>query len=155
MHVAWCWCAWGISRGVQTQCIESSCNGCLSIAKVRMCGLSETLGLGNHGYDALSRTFQTLKPETILKAIPVTMPMTHLVSVSGKKMEGVAKYPLDAWIDSGAPEFTNEKWAMICILIAERGIGATQSHGFSIEDKEVFEKLFATASKLKESGDYR
>ena len=70
-------------------------------------------------------------------------------------MEGVAKYPLDAWIDSGAPEFTNEKWAMICILIAERGIGATQSHGFSLEDKEVFEKLFTVASTMKESKVYR
>ena len=100
-------------------------------------------------YDALSRTFQTLTPETILRAIPVTMPMTHLVTVSGKKMEGVAKYPLDAWIDSGAPCFTAEKWAMICILIAERGIGATQSQGFSIEDKEVFEKLFTTASTMR------
>ena len=92
-------------------------------------------------YDALSKSFQSLKPETILKAIPVTMPMTHLVTVSGKKMEGVAKYPLDAWIESSAPCFTNEKSAMICILIAARGIGATQSQGFSIEDKDVFEKL--------------
>ena len=106
-------------------------------------------------YDALSRTFQTLTPETLLKAIPVTMPMTHLVTVSGKKMEGVAKYPLDQWISSGAPCFTNEKWAMICILLAERGKGATQSQGFSIEDKEVFEKLFSTASTMKESGLYR
>ena len=32
-------------------------------------------------YEALSRTFQTLKPETLLRAIPVTMPMTHLVTV--------------------------------------------------------------------------
>ena len=83
------------------------------------------------------------------------MPMTHLATVSGKKMEGVAKYPLDAWVESGAPCFTNAKWAMMCILIAERGIGATQAQGFSIEDKEVFEKLFATASTMKESGAYR
>ena len=69
-------------------------------------------------------------------------------------MDGVAKYPLDAWIDSGAPCFTNEKWAMICILIADRGIGATQSSGFSIEDKEVFEKLFAAATMMKEKIDH-
>ena len=101
------------------------------------------------------KTFQTLAPGTLLKAIPVTMPMTHLATMSGKKMEGVAKYPLDAWIDSGAPEFTNEKWAMICILIAERGIGATQILGFPLEDKEVFEKLFSTATMMKNSGAYR
>ena len=66
----------------------------------------------------------------------MTMPMTHLAAVDGKKMDGVAKYPLDAWIEAGAPEFATEKWAMICILLAERGIGATQSSGFSMEDKD-------------------
>ena len=101
-------------------------------------------------YDALSKSFQSLTPDVILKAIPMTMPMTHLATVNGKKMDGVAKYPLDAWITSGAPSFTTEKWAMICFLIAERGIGATQSSSFSSEDKEVFEKLFAAASVLKE-----
>ena len=68
-------------------------------------------------------------------------------------MEGVAKYPLDAWIDSGAACFTTEKWAMICILIASRGIGATQANSFSNEDKEVFEKLFADATLMKEKID--
>ena len=106
-------------------------------------------------YDALSNTFQTLSPEVMLKAIPVTMPMTHLATVSGKKMEGVAKYPLDAWIKSGAPEFTNEKWAMICILLAERGKGATQSGAFSNQDAEVFEKLFTVATTMKNTGLYR
>ena len=75
--------------------------------------------------------------------------MTHLATVDGKKMEGVAKYPLDAWIASGAPEFTKEKWAMICILLAERGKGAAQPGGFSYEDKEVFERLFTVASAMK------
>ena len=101
-------------------------------------------------YDALAKTFQTLTPDTLLKATPITMPMTHLVTVSGKKMEGIAKYPLDQWNNSGAPCFTTEKLAMICMLLAERGKGATQSQAFSNEDKEVFEKLFAAASKIKE-----
>ena len=88
----------------------------------------------------------------------MTMPMTHLMTVAGKKMEGVAKYPLDAWISSGAPEFTTEKWAMICILLAERGKGAVQAQGFSMMDAEVFDKLFTVASALKEGidrGSYR
>ena len=106
-------------------------------------------------YDALSKTFQTLSPETIMKAIPVTMPMTHLATIDGKKMEGVAKYPLDAWSNSGAPEFTNEKWCMICILLAERCRGAQQAGTFSNEDAEVFDRLFTVATNMKESNIYR
>ena len=102
-------------------------------------------------YDALTKTFQSLAPITLMNAIPVTMPMTHLATIDGKKMDGVAKYPLDAWISSGAPEFTSEKWAMICLLIAERGIGAQQAADFSAQDKEVFEKLFAAASAIKDT----
>ena len=102
-------------------------------------------------YDALSKTFEDLSPETIMKAIPVTMPMTHLATVKGKKMEGVAKYPVDAWIKSGAPEFTAEKWCMICILLAERGTDATLSK----EDAEVFDKLFSVATTMKETKAYR
>ena len=104
-------------------------------------------------YDALSKSFQSLKPETILRAIPMTMPMTHLATISGKQMEGVAKYPLDSWINTGAPCFTTEKWAMICILIADRGIGATQAFTFSNEDKEVFDKLFTVATSMEEKLD--
>ena len=99
-----------------------------------------------------------MSPEQILKAIPMTMPMTHLATVDGKKMEGVAKYPLDAWITAGAPEFTSEKWAMICILLAERGKGAEQARSFSMVDAEVFDKLFAVATGIKEEidrGTYR
>ena len=106
-------------------------------------------------YDALSKTFQSLSPDIIMKAIPVTMPMTHLATVSGKKMDGVAKYPLYAWTTSGAPEFTNEKWCMICILLAERGKGATQSGTFSNDDAEVFDKLFTVANTMKETKAYR
>ena len=98
-------------------------------------------------YDALSKTFQQLSPAVMLKAIPMTMPMTHLATVGGKKMEGVAKYPLDAWISSAAPSFTTEKWAMMCLLLAEKGLDATK--GFSTEDQEVFEKLFTTASSMQ------
>ena len=100
-------------------------------------------------YDALSKAFQKLSPEVILKAIPMTMPMTHLALISGKRMESVAKYPLDAWTISGAPCFT-EKWAMMCLLLAEKGLDPTKSD-FSTEDKEVFERLFATASALGNS----
>ena len=103
-------------------------------------------------YDALSKTFQSLSPETIMKAIPVTMPMTHLATVGGKKMEGVAKYPLDAWIASCAPSFTTEKWARMCICLAEKGTDVTK--GFSVEDREVFEKLLTTASAMEASGVY-
>ena len=106
-------------------------------------------------YDALSSTFQSLSPESIMKAIPVTMPMTYLATENGMKLKGVAKYPLDAWIASGAPEFTCEKWCMICLLLAERGKGASQAGTVSSNDAEVFDKLFAVADKMKETKAYR
>ena len=103
-------------------------------------------------YEALSKAFGMLSPETMLKAIPMTMPMTHLATISGKKMEGVAKYPLDAWLTAGNPCFTNEKWAMMCLLIAEKG---KEMETFTVEDSEVFEKLFTISTTMKESGTYR
>ena len=101
-------------------------------------------------YDALAKTFQQLSPEIMLKAIPITMPMTHLTTASGKMVEGVAKYPLDDWISVAAPNFTTEKWVMICLLLAEKAMDATMSQGYSTKDKEAFEKLLKTASMLKQ-----
>ena len=98
-------------------------------------------------YDALSRAFEQVSPETILKAIPMTMPMTHLALISGKRMEGIAKYPLDAWIRSGAPCFTTERWALMCLALAEKGLDSTKSD-FSPEDMRVFDQLFTTASAM-------
>ena len=106
-------------------------------------------------YEALTQTFHDvcrIKPEAIFQAIPMTMPMTHLATVSGKVMDGIAKYPLDAWTRAEAPCFTSEKWAMICLLIAERAMGPKQAAGFSNEDNEVFQKLFSAASRIKETG---
>ena len=99
-------------------------------------------------YDQLSTAFGKMTPTEMLKAIPVTMPMTHLATVDGKKMEGVAKYPIDAWITSGAPSFTTERWAMICMLLAERGLEESKNLELPNEDREVFEKLFAAAENL-------
>ena len=106
-------------------------------------------------YDALSSAFQSVSPEKIMQAIPVTMPMTYLATENGMKLKGVAKYPLDAWIDSGAPEFTVEKWCMICLLLAERGRGAIQAGTVSSNDAEVFEKLFVVADKMEKTKVYK
>lgn len=99
-------------------------------------------------YEKLSEAFGTISPEFLLRAIPMTMPMTHLVSISGKRMEGVAKYPLDAWAKADAPCFTTEKWAVMCLLLAEAGRDPTKIHGISREDQEVFERLFDIASSM-------
>ena len=100
-------------------------------------------------YEALSKSFKTicaLSPEAMLKAIPMTMPMTHFESINGKKMDGVARYPLDAWEAAGNLCLTNEKWAMICLLIAERGIEMTSTDCLNRADAEVFEKLFTIST---------
>ena len=61
-------------------------------------------------------------------------------------MDGVAQYPLDAWIGAGNPCFTTEKWCMMCLLLAEKG---REVQGASARDVEVFEKLFTVATTLQ------
>ena len=71
-------------------------------------------------------------------------------------MQGVAHYPLDAWNKAGDQCFTKEKWALMCLAIAETGLDlTTNSRYFTQADVEVFENLFTVSTKMKESGVYR
>ena len=97
-------------------------------------------------YDSLSRAFDGLSPEEMLRAIPMTMPMTHLEDINGKKMEGIARYPLDAWITAGNPCFTKEMWAKICLVLVERALGSQAD--LSEQDAAVFEMLFTVSTSL-------
>ena len=99
-------------------------------------------------FESLSKAFGKVSPATMLKAIPVTMPMTHIMTVGGTRMEGVARYPLDAWLTAGNPCFTVDKWAMVCMCIAERGMDMGANEMFNKEDSEVFEKLFTVSSAM-------
>ena len=103
-------------------------------------------------YDALSKVFGMISPEQMLKAIPMTMPMTHLATIDGKMMQGIAKYPLDAWIAAGNPCFTSEKWAMMCLLLAEKG---RECQELSAQDVKIFEELFLVSSTLQTAGPAR
>ena len=94
-------------------------------------------------YMVLSSALGKLSPEVMLKAIPMTMPMTHLMTINGKQMEGIAKYPLDAWIKAGNPCFTEEKWAMMCMMLAAV---STDLKGIPKEDAMAFESLFTVSS---------
>ena len=67
-------------------------------------------------------------------------------------MEGVAQYPVDKWICAGDPTFTNEKWAMICMMIAEKGKELATPQGFNAQDREVFEKMFTVSTVMNQTG---
>ena len=97
-------------------------------------------------YESLSKAFGSLEPEEVLKAIPLTMPMTHLEDYNGKQMEGIARYPLDAWIKAGDPCFTKEMWAKVCLALAERALGSQTN--LSEEDADVFERLLTVSTSL-------
>ena len=100
-------------------------------------------------FEALSEAFGAMEPEDMLKAIPVTMPMTHLEDYNGKRMEGIARYPVDAWIKAGDPCFTSEMWAKICIVLAERALISPASQArLSNEDADVFERLLTVSTSL-------
>ena len=96
-------------------------------------------------YDLLSRTFKKLTPQAVFQAIPVTMPMTHLATADGRQMAGVAKYPIDAWEAEKNPCFTSEKWAMICMMMAEKGLG---QGGITSEEYNAFQDLFNVSSHM-------
>lgn len=98
-------------------------------------------------YNVLSASFKLVTPMDMLKAIPITMPMTHLATVDGKEMVGVARYPLDAWAAVGNPCFTSEKWAMICMLMAEKGLKVTKE-GITPEEYNALQELFSVSSKM-------
>ena len=101
--------------------------------------------LKNISYTALSRAFAQLNPHDMLRAIPMTMPMTHLATRDGKLMEGIAKYPLDAWEKAGNPCFTSEKWAMLCMRLADVG---KNDGDMTEEDEAVFKNLFTVSSTM-------
>ena len=86
----------------------------------------------------------------MMKAIPMTMPMTHLVTHEGRRMEGIARYPLDSWEAAGDPCFTTEKWGMLCMLLSEKGLDIPN---LSQRDREVFEQLFTVATRVKDGWD--
>ena len=64
-------------------------------------------------YKKLTDAFGMVPPAEMIKAIPMTMPMTHIHTHEGKRMEGIAKYPLDSWETAGDPCFTTEKWGYV------------------------------------------
>merc|ERR1712190_494645 len=95
-------------------------------------------------YDKLTKAFNQLSPEVMLKAIPVTMPMTNLATAGGKTMKGIAKYPIDAWELNGNPCFTSHKWALMCLSLAEVG----RAVALTRDEEKIFEKLFLAAEKV-------
>ena len=101
--------------------------------------------LKHASYMALSRAMGQITPEQMFKAIPVTMPMTHLAYYKNKQLDGIAKYPVDAWVKRGNPSFTTERWGMICMALAERALGFDD---LSEKDRNVFEALFTVSTSL-------
>ena len=96
-------------------------------------------------YLSLSRAMGKMTPQQMFKAIPVTMPMTHLAYYEGKQLEGIAKYPIDAWVTAGHPSFTTQRWGMICMALAEHALGLDD---LSAKDQAVFEALFTVSTSL-------
>jgi hypothetical protein len=96
-------------------------------------------------YTSLSKSFATLTPDTIIRSIPITMPMTNLMTVDGYELKGVAKYPIDAWKLAGNPVFTQEAWAKLCLLIAENG---QRLNCLDDSEKLAYDELFTTSSRL-------
>ena len=96
-------------------------------------------------YEKLSEAFGELTPETMFKAVPMTMPMTYLETQDGRKMKGIARYPIDQWEAQGNPCLTKDKWVMLCLAIAQKGLDK-----FSGVDALMFEKLFEVSEQMSD-----
>ena len=60
-------------------------------------------------------------------------------------MAGIAKYPIDAWEVMGNPCFTSEKWAMICMIMAEKG---QRQEGLTEEERTALQDLFLVSNSM-------
>ena len=59
-----------------------------------------------------------LTPDELLETIPMAFPMTHLLD----DFPGVAKYPIDAWEEAGAPAMTSKSWVKLCVRVAQNDL---------------------------------
>ena len=59
--------------------------------------------LKTHRLELLNRGIKKLSPEEIYECLPVLLPQTHHLSVDGFEMQGIAKYPIDVWIEEKRP----------------------------------------------------
>ena len=72
-------------------------------------------------HELIKECFDKLNPLDIHRRLPITLPMTHLVTEGGVKLECAARYPIATW--NKIPEkieFTVHTWATICMAIAEK-----------------------------------
>eukprot|EP00975_Prorocentrum_lima_P031049 6520539-Prorocentrum_lima.AAC.1 len=63
---------------------------------------------------------QHLEPEELQESLPMTLPMTHLLEEPGRTMFGIAKYPIDKWIESGEPMISTHGWIKLCMKICAK-----------------------------------
>ena len=63
---------------------------------------------------------EQMSPEEMFDYIPMRFPMAHLLTHGGRKMKGIAKYPIADWLRSGSPVMTESGWAAFIIAVSKR-----------------------------------
>ena len=58
-----------------------------------------------------------LTADELLDVLPIQFPMTHHFP----GFPGIARYPVDAWEEAGAPMFTVKSWAKLAMKVATKG----------------------------------
>ena len=69
----------------------------------------------------IKECYDALDPMELHRRMPLTLPMTHLVTEGGVKLECAARYPIATW--KKIPdnfEFTVHTWATICMQLASK-----------------------------------
>ena len=57
-----------------------------------------------------------ISPEELLEIVPMSFPMTHVVDAD--VFPGIAKYPVDEWLEQGAPRQSAHGWIKLGRKIA-------------------------------------
>ena len=54
----------------------------------------------------------------LFEIVPMSFPMTHVVDAD--VFPGIAKFPVEQWLEQVAPCLTTHGWIKLCLKIAER-----------------------------------
>ena len=71
-------------------------------------------------WSKLDAAMKKMDPEAILGMLPMKLPKTHQITMeNGMYMPGIARYPVDQWIDENRPVMTKLMWCMMVRTIAD------------------------------------
>ena len=92
--------------------------------------------LTTHRLELLNKGIKKLSPYEIYDCLPMLLPQTHHLSVDGFEMQGIAKYPIDVWIEEKRPVMTRMMWILFMKKIASKDMEHIVDIWMAMDDVE-------------------